>query len=260
MSEQPITVITGGASGIGYATAELLLERGHRIALLDISQEQCRSAAASLGNDVLSIRCDVTSIESLATAAEVVEARLGRPSGLVCCAGVAQKPGSIFELSEQDFANVFNSHVKGTLLTCRAFAPMMLARGSGAIVNLASVVAHAPGPTIAYAPAKAAVLNMTKLMAAEWGRSGLRVNSVSPGWTQTPFLTQRSTADAPRNLEQLGGAMLLGRLLRPREIANACAFLLSDDASGIIGTDIVVDGGFLARHGYSSYSEANHVS
>lgn len=260
MTDQPITVITGGASGIGYATAELLLQRGHRLALLDISEERGRAAAQALGEAVVGVACDVTSPESLAEAVAAIESRLGRPSGLVCCAGMAQKPGSISDLSEDDFANVFNSHVKGTLLTCRTFAPMMLARGGGAIVNLASVVAHAPGPTFAYAPAKAAVLNMTRSMAAEWGRKGVRVNSVSPGWTETPFLTQRSTREAPRNLDQLGRAMLLGRLLHPREIASACAFLLSDEASGIIGADIVVDGGFLAGHGYTPYAEANHGS
>ncbi len=260
MSARATTVITGGASGIGYATAELLIGRGQRVVLLDLSEERARAAANALGADALAVGCDVTSLDSLAEAARVVEARLGAPSGLVCCAGLAQKPGSIFDLSEDDFANVFNSHVKGILLTCRAFAPLMLERGGGSIVTLASVVAHAPGPTYAYAPAKAAVLNMTKSMAAEWGRRGLRVNSVSPGWTQTPFLTQRATTDAPRNIDQLAGAMLLGRLLQPREIANACAFLLSDEASGIIGADILVDGGFVAKHGFTPYSEANHAN
>lgn len=257
MTDTPITVITGGASGIGYETAKLLRERGHRIALLDIFEERAMAAAEALGPDVVSVGCDVTSASDLVRAADEVLSRLGRPTGLVCCAGLAQKAGSIFDLSEAEFAFVFNSHVLGVFLTCRTFAKTMLEGEGGAIVNLASVVAHAPGPTIAYAPAKAAVLNMTRSMAAEWGRHGLRVNSISPGWTETPFLSQRTTAGAPRDTGQLAEAMLIRRLLLPREIASVCAFLLSNEASGIIGSDILVDGGYLAGRGYSPYAEAN---
>lgn len=258
MSNKKVVVVTGGASGIGLETATKLIEQGWRVAIADISTEAATQAAAKLGADALGCGCDVTDEESLRRAADTIEAKIGQIFGLVCCAGVAQKPGALADLSRGDIERVFATHVTGTLLTGRVMAERMLSNASaGAIVNIASVVAHSPGPTFAYAPAKAAVLNLTKSMAAEWGRRGIRVNSVSPGWTETPFLTQRSSTESPRNLDQLKSVMLLGRLLRPREIANVCAFLLSDEASGLIGTDIIVDGGFLAGRGYAPYSEGN---
>jgi len=258
MSDSGVVVVTGGASGIGQETAARLVEQGRRVAIADISKSAAGAVAERLGGEVGSFACDVTDEQSLTTAADAIEDMMGPITGLVCCAGVAQRPGSLADLNREDIDRVFTTHVTGTLFTCRTIAARMLRGGAGgAIVNIASVVAHAPGPTFAYAPAKAAVLNMTKSMAAEWGRRGIRVNSVSPGWTETPFLTQRSSAEAPRNLQQLQKAMLLGRLLRAREIANVCAFLLSDEASGLIGTDILVDGGFMASGGYRPYSEGN---
>lgn len=260
MTDATCICVTGGASGIGRATAERLIEQGRQVAIVDISGAAAERAAAEIGPGATGCACDVTDEASLHEAADLVEGRLGPVAGLVCCAGVAQRPGALFDLSREDIERVFATHVTGTLLSCRVIAGRMLARGAGgAIVNIASVVAHSPGPVFAYAPAKAAVLNMTRSMAAEWGRRGIRVNSVSPGWTQTPFLTREARADRPRNLARLESAMLLGRLLRAREIANVCAFLLSEDASGLIGTDVLVDGGFLAGQGYSPYAEGNHA-
>lgn len=260
MTDMTCTVITGGASGIGRATAVRLIETGARVVVADISAEAATRTADELGEAALGIACDVTDEASMHRLADAAGEHFGPISGLVCCAGVAQLPGGLKELSLTDLDRVFATHVTGTLLTCRVVAERMLRSGSGgAIVTIASVVAHCPGPTFAYAPAKAAVLNMTKSMAAEWGRRGIRVNSVSPGWTETPFLTQRSTTEKPRNVAQLETAMLLGRLLQAEEIANVCAFLLSDAASGLIGSDILVDGGFLASRGYTPYSEGNHA-
>lgn len=260
MPEKSCIIITGGASGIGRATAERLIELGRRVAIADLSAETVARVAAELGPNAIGCACDVTDEDTLVRAADVIEAEFGPVVGLVCCAGVAQQAGRLSDLMLGDLERVFATHVKGTLLTCRVMAERMIERKSGgAIVNIASVVAHSPGPTFAYAPAKAAVLNMTKSMAAEWGRHGIRVNSVSPGWTETPFLVQRSTAERPRNLIQLENAMLIGRLLKAREIANVCAFLLSDDASGLLGTDVLVDGGFLAARGYTPYSEGSYA-
>lgn len=258
MIEKRIVAISGGASGIGRATAERLIGDGYRVAILDLADDRCRSVSAELGENAFGVACDVTDPQSIRRAADDVEKGFGQVFGLVCCAGVAQRPGSSLQLELDDLDRVLKIHVRGALLCCREFAGRMVAHGiAGAIVNIASVVAHSPGPTFAYAPAKAAVLNMTKALAVEWARKGVRINSVSPGWTDTPFLTQRATQDQPRNLSQLKDAMLLGRLLEAREIADVCAFLLSDRASGMIGSDILVDGGFVAAQGYAPYSEGN---
>lgn len=254
--ETSVTAITGGASGIGRSTAELLCHSGQKVAILDISQQRCDETSDMLGGNAIGIACDVTNTESLAQSGEQIEAHFGRVDGLVNCAGIAQRPGSAFQLHPEDLDRLYEVHVKGAFLACREFASRMIRQGrGGAIVNLASVVAVRPGPTYAYAPAKAAVRSMTISMAAEWAGSGIRVNSVSPGWTDTPFLGQRATEDTPRNKDRLKNAMLLGRLLSPREVANVIVFLLSSEASGVIGSDFIVDGGFLAAGGFAPYSE-----
>lgn len=134
--------------------------------------------------------------------------------------------------------------LRGTYLACVAFGAPMAARGCGAIVNIASVAGMRSGPLHSYGPAKAGVISLGEGLAAEWGRKGVRVNTVSPGFTQTPAL-ERGVAVGNLDATHMVASKALGRLVRPEEIAAAVAFLASDQASGITGVNLPVDAGFL---------------
>ena len=252
-----VTVITGGASGIGLATAARIRAGGGRVALLDIDVERCRSAANMLGEDVVALQADVVDEGSLKQAADRVEKECGPVAGLVCGAGAPQVPGKAVDMDIADWDAVVSSHLKGTFLTCRVFGGKMIAhKQGGTIVNIASVTGYCPGPTYAYAPAKAAIINMTSILAVEWARQGVRVNAVAPGWTDTPFLTRRSAAEKPRDMSALANASLAGKLLQPEQIAEVIHFLLSPQSSAIVGCTLPCDGGYLASRGWGPYGGA----
>lgn len=249
-----LTVITGGASGIGLATAKRLTGAGGRVALLDIDLERGRRAARELGEGAAAFPGDVMDQDSLSSAADRVESELGPMGGLVCAAGAPQVPGSIADMRTEDWEAVTASHLKGTFLTCRTFGTRIVDGGhGGAIVNIASVTGLCPGPTYAYAPAKAAIMNLTTILAVDWARAGVRVNGVAPGWTDTPFLTRKSDPERPRDTAALAKASPLGRLLTAEEIAEVIVFLLSPQSSAIVGTTVLCDGGFLAARGWAPY-------
>ncbi len=249
-----VTVITGGASGIGLSTAARIREDGGLAALLDIDLDRCRDAARTLGEDVIALQADVVDEQSLLAAADQIETECGPIGGLVCAAGAPQVPGKADEMDIADWDAVVSSHLKGTFLSCRVFGGKMIAHGEGgAVVNIASVTGILPGPTYAYAPAKAAIINMTSILAVEWARRGVRVNGVAPGWTDTPFLTRRSATDKPRDMSALANASLHGRLLQPEQVAEVIYFLLSPASSAIVGCTVPCDGGYLASRGWGPY-------
>ena len=167
-------------------------------------------------------------------------------------AGVLQRTLPPEELSLREWDFVARIDLRGTYLCCARFGAAMAQRGSGAIVNIASVAGMGSGPLHSYGPAKAGVINLTECLAAEWGPKGVRVNAVSPGFTHTPALERGITT---RTLET--GAMTthaaLGRLIEPREIANAVTFLASKQASAITGINLPVDAGYLVATPWASY-------
>jgi NAD(P)-dependent dehydrogenase (short-subunit alcohol dehydrogenase family) len=248
-----VAVVTGGASGIGLATAKRLRDAGERVALLDIDLTRCRRAAEELGDGVAAFECNVVDEASLSAAVGRVEDELGPIRALVCGAGAPQVPGPVDAMAIDEWEAVVDSHLKGTFLTCRIVGGRMVGRGLGAIVNIASVTGFAPGPTYAYAPSKAAIITLTSILAVEWARKGVRVNAVAPGWTDTPFLTRKSTPGKTRDMTALANASPLGRLMRAEEIAEVICFLLSPQSSAIIGCTVPCDGGFLASRGWAPY-------
>lgn len=250
---KPVTVITGGASGIGLATARRLRAGGSRVALLDIDFARCHRAAEELGDGTVAFECSVVDEASLSAVAGRVEDELGSIEALVCGAGAPQVPGPVDAMAIDEWQTVVDSHLKGTFLTCRIFGRHMVERGRGAIVNIASVTGYAPGPTYAYAPSKAAIITLTTILAVEWARKGVRVNAVAPGWTDTPFLTRKSTPGKTRDMTALANASPLGRLMRAEEIAEVIYFLLSPQSSAIVGCTVPCDGGFLASRGWAPY-------
>jgi NAD(P)-dependent dehydrogenase (short-subunit alcohol dehydrogenase family) len=215
-----IAVVTGGASGIGAACCRMLAARGAQVVVADLDAPRAGALAAELGGMALTL--DVGSRDANETAAAEVEARLGPVELLVTSAGIIQRPVRAEAMSEAEVEQVVRVDQIGTFHSAVAFGARMARRGRGAIVTIASIAGMRSMPLHAYAPAKAAVIEMTRCLAAEWGRSGVRVNAVSPGYTLTPALGAAIEAGErdPTLLEQTSA---LGRMVTPDDIAEACA-------------------------------------
>jgi len=181
-----------------------------------------------------------------------VETEAGPVVALVNSAGVIQVPLPPEDLPLTVWDDVVRIDQRGTYLACVAFGRRMAARGRGAIVNIASIAGMRSMPLHAYAPAKAAVISMTECLAAEWGRSGVRVNTVSPGYTRTPAL-QAAIDRGQRDVSSLKENSALGRLVEPDEIARAVAFLVSDESGAITGVNLPVDAGWLVATSWHTY-------
>jgi NAD(P)-dependent dehydrogenase (short-subunit alcohol dehydrogenase family) len=246
-------LVTGGASGIGLACAQVLAARNHRIVVLDLDLSRADGAAKSLaGAGHLAVAADVTDKAMIEATVADLETRLGPLDGLVNSAGILQKPLPPETLPDDVYDDVLRVDIKGTWVPCVAVGTRMAKRGRGAIVSIASIAGMRAMPLHPYSQSKAAIISMTASLAAEWGRSGVRVNAVSPGFTRTPALQaaiQRGERD-PSALEQNSA---LGRLVEPDEIARTVAFLLSDEASAITGANIVVDCGWLVTGPWWTY-------
>lgn len=247
---QRIVVITGGASGIGACCSEMLAAEGYGVVVADINAELARQVAARIGG--VAYPLDVTDDQSILDLARQVETDIGPVYGLVNSAGITQKPLPPSQFSIEQWDLVQRIDLRGTYLCARAFSTGMLARRSGAIVNISSVAGSRSMPLHAYSPAKAAVISMTQCLAAEWGPSGVRVNSVAPGYTLTPMLEEAIA----RGEREVAGALQntpLGRLVRPEEVAHAVSFLLGERAGAITGVDLPVDGGWLVGCTWDMY-------
>jgi NAD(P)-dependent dehydrogenase (short-subunit alcohol dehydrogenase family) len=248
-----IAVVTGGASGIGEACAIRLAGRGARVAVVDIDAGRAEHVAGRLAGDghaayALDVR-DAGAIEALAA---LIDTELGPAGILVTSAGVIQAPLPPEELPLEDWDNIVAVDQRGVYLSCLAFGQRMAERGRGTIVNIASIAGMRSMPLHSYAPVKAAVISMTECLAAEWGRSGVRVNAVAPGYTRTPAL-QAAIDSGKRDPTALEQTSALGRMVEPAEIADAVAFLASDEARAITGVTLPVDAGWLVAGSWASY-------
>lgn len=248
MTHRPISIVTGGASGIGLACVHNLLARGDQVIVLDLPNTWNTETAPN----ALFYECDVTDEAALRALAERIEQQHGPVCTLVNSAGIIQPklPPERLDMSLWD--KVIAVDQRGTYLCCALFGARMAAHGSGAIVNIASITGSRSVPLHAYAPAKAAVISITQCLAVEWGRSGVRVNSVSPGYTLTPAL-QAAIDRGDRNVDELANPTALGRLIDPKEVADAVAFLTSPQATAITGIDLPVDAGWLVGAPWQTY-------
>lgn len=245
-----VALVTGGASGIGLATAGVLAERGWRVVIGDLDIERCKAAAGPIGAEVAVF--DVSDEVATEAAVEDVEERCGPVEALMANAGLIQPPTAPEEFALADFDRIITVNLRGVYVSCVAAGRRMAQRGMGGIVITGSITALRSVPLHAYAPAKAAVVHMAACLAAEWGRSGVRVNAVSPGFVGTPPLLaaiQRGQRD-PQLLRETAA---MGRMVEPVEIARAVAFLFSDDASAVSGINLPVDAGWLAGAHMSTY-------
>jgi len=237
-----VALVTGGSSGIGRAIALKLSQAGAKIAILDI--KECEGLLDEIGRDNAKFyKCDVTSAEEVRETVRRVYEDFGRIDIVVNAAGVIIRKDTV-ETSEEEWDKVLNVNLKGPFLVSKYSIPLM--RGGGSIVNIASGWGLKGGPkAVAYCASKGGLINMTRAMAIDHGKDGIRVNCVAPGDVDTPML--RSEA------EQLGMSWEdflkeavnrpLARIGKPEDIANAVLFLVSDMASWITGATLVVDGG-----------------
>lgn len=251
MNKPYISVVTGGSSGIGAACVRHLAKRGDTVILLDLPGTWDDEKLRKLGAHA-AYACDVTDEQAVREVAAMIEKKHGPVAGLVNSAGILQHKLPPDQLTMKEWDRVVEVDQRGTYLACAVFGSRMAELGSGAIVNIASVTGWRSVPLHAYAPAKAAVISMTACLAAEWGRSGVRVNAISPGYTLTEAL-QAAIDRGDRDIEDLTVQAAMGRMVTPDEIADSAAFLLSNAAAAITGINLPVDAGWLAGANWITY-------
>jgi len=245
-----VALVTGGGSGIGAACAALLAGAGASIAVADLDETAARETASRIGGSAHGV--DISSEASVEALVAEVEEGVGPIDILVNSAGIAQLSKRPEEFRQSSWDKIVNVDLRGAYLACVKTGQLMARRGRGSIVNIASIGGMMNGPLHAYGPAKAGVIMMTGNLAGEWGRSGVRINSISPGHTLTPFIRDKIASGA-RNAFPLEDFTALGRMVLPEEVANAVLFLVSDMASAITGVNLAVDCGAGVTGGWRPY-------
>jgi len=243
-------VITGGASGIGWASAELFVQQGWFVVIADKNHERARERIAPGSLDMEAVALDVTSTQSVEEVFAALYARHGRLDALVNSAGIQQWT-SLAEIDWKAWNAVLDVNLTGTLRCLQSAGRHMLQHSSGAIVNLSSIAAvrGVPGRT-PYAASKAAVEAVTRSAAVEWAHAGIRVNAVAPGYVESEFV-EEYVKSGRLALGPVLGRIPMRRMAKPSEVADLIYYLCSEQASYITGQIIAVDGGFLADYGVS---------
>ena len=242
-------IITGAASGIGLATAQLFASQGADVVMLDVNQHTLDEAVANMQKtaqtSISGVLCDVTSEASVAAAFSIIGAPVDI---LVNCAGIAHV-GNLLSTTVDDLDRLFAINVRGTFLCMQAAIRPMLEAKRGVILNLASIAATAGlSDRFAYSMSKGAVLSMTISVAKDYLAHGIRCNCISPARVHTPFVDGFVAKNYPgheaEKMKELSLSQPIGRMGQPSEIAALIVYLCSDAASFITGTDYPIDGGF----------------
>jgi 2-hydroxycyclohexanecarboxyl-CoA dehydrogenase len=238
-------VVTGGASGIGGAISRRLAAGRASVAIFDLDGDAAEAAAVSIeksGGRAIGLPVDVTDRAAVDSGVAEVRTRLGRPSILVNSAG-SSVGGPFLEVTAEAWTLMLAVNLTGTFDCCQAVLPDMVEEGWGRIVNISSSSVHSGSVGLAgYVAAKSGVVGLTKVLALEFGRHGITVNTIPPGFIDTPML-RRTVESGFVDLDQQLAKTPVGRIGRPEDTAAACAFLVSEEAGYITGQVIGVNGG-----------------
>ncbi len=243
-----IALVTGGGRAIGLACSHALAESGARVVIGDVDRavaEAGRSELAGLGFDVETVDLDVTKPGQVTQVADDLNARLGHVDIVVNNAGIARSGTPAEEVADEHWLNVNDVNLNGVFWCCRAFGRHMIARKTGAIVNIGSMsgfIVNRPQKQSYYNASKAAVHHLTRSLATEWAEHGVRVNAVAPTYIDTPLV--HSVAGVQELMKDWLRDTPMNRLGQPHEIASVVAFLASDAASLMTGSIVLADGGF----------------
>lgn len=251
-----VVLVTGGSLGIGQAVCEIMAERGAAVGILDLDEAQgmkTRSRIEQNGGNAIFQRVNVRDAADVQTAVEAVQAAFGRIDSLVVSAGI-QRYGTAVSTDDAQWDEVLGVNLKGAWNAARAAIPFLLEANGGTIVNVSSVQALASQQNVlAYTVSKHGLLGLTRSMAMDFAKDNIRVNAVCPGTVDTPMLKWAASLDPdPQSVYDACNAMHpLGRIAKPREIAEVVAFLAHESSSFVTGAVWTVDGGLLTQIGGS---------
>ncbi len=246
--ENKIVIVTGAGSGMGRAMVGEFVSRGARVAVMDINLERAKETVDWLGDPSMAhaLQVDVSSEDSVKQGVGAVIARWGRVDLLCNNAGILDGHATAHEVSLAEWNRVLAVNLTGPFLMARAVIPQMLAQGKGVIINTSSTSGFsAAGGGSAYTASKHGVIGLTRQLTFEYGARGIRVNSICPGATATPLALPEHNSASP-DMDLAISKVPARRWCQPEEIAKLAAFLGSDDADYVHGSEYVMDGGWLA--------------
>jgi 3-oxoacyl-[acyl-carrier protein] reductase len=241
-----VAIVTGGGSGFGAGIVRKFVDEGALVGILDVDADGGRKVVAEVAEDGAArfIRCDVSRREDVAKAVRGTLEAYGRIDVYVNNAGVTHRNQPVLQVEEAWFDRIFAVNVKAIFLSALEMIPIFRRQGGGVIINIASTGGIRPRPGLAvYNSSKGAAIAMTKALAIELAPDNIRVNAINPVAGETPLLREFMGGDTPELREKFRSTVPLGRLSTPRDIANAAAFLASDEAALITGVALEVDGG-----------------
>ncbi len=237
-----IVLITGAGSGIGKQATKVCVREGAAVIAVDFSGAE-RQTAEEVGRNVSPVHCDVSRDEQVAAMFDTVRSQFGRVDAVMNVAGThGRRPPGV--LTVEEFEKMTAVNLRGVLLITQHAVPLMIAHGGGAFVNVSSIssITVESHTSFMYAAAKAGVNALTKSVAVEYGRQGIRANAIAPGFTFTEFMGEETPF-----VREMGAKSALGRAGTPLELAEVAAFLASDRASFVTGMILPVDGGWSAK-------------
>ena len=245
-----VVVVTGAGSGMGRAMIEQFSAEGARVAAVDVRQAAAEETIAALGKpaaDAIAVTADVSDAQSVARMGDAVLAHFGRVDVVCNNAGVLDDYTPAHETDDALWARIIGVNLGGPFMVSRRFIPAMLEQGKGAIVNTASISSFvAGGGGTAYTASKHGVLGLTRQMAFDYGRRGIRVNAICPGPVRTGMTEYLHTPEGRNaHVDAVIAGIPAGRWARPEEIAKLAVYLASDDADFIHGAAYVIDGGWI---------------
>lgn len=240
-----VAIVSGGSTMIGWKAAQALKHGGAKIVLADIADEEGQKVADEMGDDVIFRHTDVTDDQQIDACIAATVEQFG---GIDCLVNVAcTYLDNGVDSTRDDWMTALNVNLVGGAIFTQKVVPLMRERGGGSIVNFGSISGKRAQPgRMLYATSKAAILGMTRNQALALAPDNIRVNSVSPGWTWSNVMRMLSGDNRAKSDSVAAPLHLIGRLVEPEEVGATVAYLCSDDASGVTGTDIAVDGGYTA--------------